>query len=44
MSEANGTTWNFAFPIIYIINVMIMDIAHAVSKPIRINNTKSRLQ
>jgi len=31
MSEANGTTWNFAFPIIYIIDVIILDIAHGVS-------------
>jgi len=31
MSKTNGTTWIFAFPIIYIIDVMIMDLAHGVS-------------
>jgi hypothetical protein len=31
MSEANGTTWNFAFPIIYIIDAIILDIAHGMS-------------
>jgi hypothetical protein len=31
MSEANGTTWNFAFPIIYVIDAIILGIAHGVS-------------
>ena len=31
MSKTNGATWNFAFPIIYIIDVIILDIAHGVS-------------